>query len=255
MNTIWGENLYYTPNYWSSWLMLAGGMVVLMIAGLLIHALLRQILSPKKQAGEEQRDYLYPRIIRCWHWSNALLFIMLLISGLCGHFSFGPVALMVQLHTWCGFALIIFWSVFVTINASTSNGLHYRVQSKGLIDRCWRQARFYLYGIMKGEPHPFTATQENKFNPLQQLTYLAIMYLLLPLLIITGLLALYPQITGTGPVILQLHIVLALMGILFICAHIYLCTLGDTPWQIFRSMIDGYHRHYHYAEPTASSKD
>nr|APO18069.1 Thiosulfate reductase cytochrome B subunit [Escherichia coli]AWF76774.1 Thiosulfate reductase cytochrome B subunit [Escherichia coli]AXF37823.1 Thiosulfate reductase cytochrome B subunit [Escherichia coli] len=23
----------------------------------------------------------------------------------------------------------------------------------------------------------------------------------------------------------------------------YLCTLGDTPGQIFRSMVDGYHRH------------
>ncbi|VDZ78165.1 thiosulfate reductase cytochrome b subunit [Salmonella bongori] len=38
---------------------------------------------------------------------------------------------------------------------------------------------------MKGEGHPYTATEQNKFNPLQQLAYLAIMYALVPLLMIT----------------------------------------------------------------------
>ena len=55
--------------------------------------------------------------------------------------------------------------------------------------------------------------------------------------IITGLLCLYPQVVGAGPVMLVLHMALGL-GLLFICAHIYLCTLGDTPG-IFRGMIDG----------------
>ncbi len=96
---------------------------------------------------------------------------------------------------------------------------------------------------MKGEAHPFAATEQNKFNPLQQLAYLAIMYALVPLLIITGLLCLYPQVAGLGPVMLVLHMALAIIGLLFICAHLYLCTLGDTPGQIFRSMVDGYHRH------------
>lgn len=96
---------------------------------------------------------------------------------------------------------------------------------------------------MKGEAHPFAATEQSKFNPLQQLAYLAIMYALVPLLIITGLLCLYPQVAGLGPVMLVLHMALAIIGLLFICAHLYLCTLGDTPGQIFRSMVDGYHRH------------
>ncbi len=255
MNTIWGAELYYTPDYWPLWLIVAGLGVTVMIAGLIVHALLRRMLAPKNLVGEEQSDYLYSLAIRRWHWGNALLFVLLLVSGLCGHFSLGPVALMVQLHTWCGFALVVFWLGFVAINATTGNGRHYRVQPKGLVERCWRQTRFYLYGIMKGESHPFTATQENKFNPLQQLAYLAIMYLLLPLLIITGLLALYPQMVGTAPDILVLHMALAVVGLLFICAHIYLCTLGDTPGQIFRGMIDGYHRYCHHSVQTNSSKD
>lgn len=227
---------------------------MLMIAGLVIHALLRRMLSPKTATGEEHRDYLYSLAVRRWHWGNALLFILLLLSGLFGHFSVGPVVLMVQVHTWCGFALLAFWVGFVLINATSGNGCHYRVKFNGLISRCLLQTRFYLYGIMKGEPHPFAATAESKFNPLQQLAYLAIMYALVPLLIITGLLCLYPQVIGAGPVMLVLHMVLAIVGLLFICAHIYLCTLGDTPGQIFRSMIDGYHRHRSHHAETAPRK-
>ncbi|MDI8746314.1 hypothetical protein MJM83_31600, partial [Salmonella enterica subsp. enterica serovar Montevideo] len=42
-------------------------------------------------------------------------------------------------------------------------------------------------------------------------------------LIITGLLCLYPQVAGLGPVMLVLHMALAIIGLLFICAHLYLC--------------------------------
>ena len=254
MNSIWGAELNYAPDYWPLWLIYAGVVVVLMIAGLVMHALLRRMLAPKTATGEEHRDYLYSLAVRRWHWGNALLFILLLLSGLFGHFSVGPVVLMVQVHTWCGFALLAFWVGFVLINATSGNGCHYRVKFNGLISRCLLQTRFYLYGIMKGEPHPFAATAESKFNPLQQLAYLAIMYALVPLLIITGLLCLYPQVIGAGPVMLVLHMVLAIVGLLFICAHIYLCTLGDTPGQIFRSMIDGYHRHRSHHAETAPRK-
>ncbi|AWS96214.1 MULTISPECIES: thiosulfate reductase cytochrome B subunit [Citrobacter] len=254
MNSIWGAELNYAPDYWPLWLIYAGVIVVLMIAGLVTHALLRRMLAPKTVTGEEHREYLYSLAVRRWHWGNALLFILLLLSGLFGHFSVGPVVLMVQVHTWCGFALLAFWIGFVLINATSGNGCHYRVKLNGLISRCLLQTRFYLYGIMKGEPHPFAATAKDKFNPLQQLAYLAIMYALVPLLIITGLLCLYPQVSGAGPIMLVLHMALAIVGLLFICAHIYLCTLGDTPGQIFRSMFDGYHRHRSHHAETAPRK-
>lgn len=143
MNSIWGAELNYTPDYWPLWLIYAGVVIVLMIAGLVIHALLRRMLSPKTATGEEHRDYLYSLAVRRWHWGNALLFILLLLSGLFGHFSVGPVVLMVQVHTWCGFALLAFWVGFVLINATSGNGCHYRVKFNGLILRCLLQTRFY----------------------------------------------------------------------------------------------------------------
>ena len=130
MNSIWGAELNYAPDYWPLWLIYAGVVVVLMIAGLVTHALLRRMLAPKTTAGEEHRDYLYSLAVRRWHWGNALLFILLLLSGLFGHFSVGPVALMVQIHTWCGFALLAFWIGFVLINATSGNGCHYRGDSR-----------------------------------------------------------------------------------------------------------------------------
>ncbi|KFC00384.1 thiosulfate reductase cytochrome B subunit [Trabulsiella guamensis ATCC 49490] len=244
MNTIWGAELNYAPDYWPLWLVYAGIIVLLFIAGLLLHALLRRFLAPKAaEDGIEVREYLYPLYVRCWHWGNALLFILLLLTGLAGHFTVGSVPFMVEVHRICGFVLVAFWFVFVLINLFSRNGQHYRVRLAGMISRCFLQIRYYLYGIMKGEPHPFEATETQKFNPLQQLGYLAIMYLLVPLLIITGLLCLWPVAGFGGPMMLMLHFALGIAGLMFICVHIYLCTLGDTPAQIFRSMIDGYHRH------------
>lgn len=110
MNSIWGAELHYAPDYWPLWLIYAGVIIVLMIAGLVTHALLRRMLAPKTATGEEHRDYLYSLAVRRWHWGNALLFILLLLSGLFGHFSVGPVALMVQVHTvWLRIAGLLDW--------------------------------------------------------------------------------------------------------------------------------------------------
>jgi thiosulfate reductase cytochrome b subunit len=55
-------------------------------------------------------------------------------------------------------------------------------------DAAIRQARFYLYGIFKGEKHPLDAHPRRKLHPLQKITYLALLNILLPFQIVTGLL-------------------------------------------------------------------
>lgn len=74
MNAIWGAELNYAPDYWPLWLIYAGVVILLMIVGLVAHALLRRMLAPKTATGEEHRDYLYSLAVRRWHWGNALLF-------------------------------------------------------------------------------------------------------------------------------------------------------------------------------------
>ncbi len=243
-----GAALFYEPEYWPAWLMGLGLCVVALIAVLILHGLLRVMLAPKMGAQEEEKTYLYSKVVRFWHWGNATLFLLLLVSGILNHFAIGNMPLQVQLHEICGFLLIAFWVGFIIMNLTTSNGVHYKVQFSGLIGRCIKQAKFYLFDIMKGKPHPFTADEKSKFNPIQQLAYLGVMFGMVPLLLITGILSLYPDLLGAGYWMLKAHQVLAVIAVMFICVHIYLCTTGDYFAQTFKSMIDGFHRHNKHHE-------
>ena len=116
------------------------------------------------------------------------------------------------------------------------------------MQRLGRQARYYAYGIFRGEKHPFPVTRKEKFNPLQKISYVLVMYLGLPLVILSGLGMLFPEIVAdrifnvSGLLINDLiHITTGYILSLFMIVHIYLCTLGDKPSTLFKSMINGYH--------------
>lgn len=235
------------PNYWPVWLMLAGFALLGMFAVLIIHFMLRKTYGKSASTHPEEKLYLYSKAIRAWHWSNALMFILLLFSGLVNHFgliSASAMVTMVTLHKAAGILLIVCWVGFVLINLLGGNGHHYIIKPQSWGDRAAKQVKFYMVDIVKGADHPFPATQESKFNPLQQVAYLGVMYALVPLLIITGLCALNPEwLPGVRRYVLDVHFVLAIVGLFFIVGHIYLCTTGRTTTQTFKSMVDGYHRH------------
>jgi thiosulfate reductase cytochrome b subunit len=102
--------------------------------------------------------------------------------------------------------------------------------------------------MFKGEKHPFPVTIERKFNPLQKVTYVLAMYLAMPMLIISGLGLLFPEVTinrvfGVSGLILTdiLHITMGFFLSIFMVIHIYTCTLGARPTSLFRGMITGFH--------------
>lgn len=241
----------FSPEYWPVWLVIAGVLLVVMWLVLGLHAWLRFRAVRKVAAAHGEKVYLYSKAVRLWHWSNALLFILLLASGLINHFSLvSPLVTksVLAVHEVCGFMLLACWVGFVLINALGGNGHHYLIQPHGWLARAKKQTRFYLYGILQGDAHPFPATPRAKFNPLQQAAYVGVMYGLLPLLFLSGLLSLYPQATGdvlpgVRYWLLQAHFALAIVSLFFIFGHLYLCTTGRTPGETFRCMVDGYHRH------------
>jgi thiosulfate reductase cytochrome b subunit len=103
--------------------------------------------------------------------------------------------------------------------------------------------------MFKGEKHPFPVTEKNKFNPLQKISYILAMYVAVPLLIISGVGLLLPEITikslfGISGLILTdiLHITMGFFLSIFMVIHIYTCTLGARPSSLFWGMISGYHR-------------
>ncbi|UCG27809.1 MAG: cytochrome b/b6 domain-containing protein [Bacteroidales bacterium] len=197
--------------------------------------------------------YLYPKWIRLWHLLNALFCLMLIITGLCLQYSgkgrpLIPFDKAVALHNTGGIALSLSYFIFFLGNIFSPNKKHYRLKYKGLWKDMYTQFNYYMFGVFKGQKHPFPVTEENKFNPLQKVSYVLIMYIALPLIIITGWGLLLPDITisrvfGVSGLILTdiIHIISGFIISIFMIIHIYLCTLGSTPGSLFKGMISGYH--------------
>lgn len=221
--------LIYTPDYLPLWLIVAGVLFVGMLLVLALHGFLRyRFATPHGEHHQEEKLYLYSKAVRLWHWSNATLFILLLLSGGINHFallSAHDTALLVNVHEICGYLLLVCWLSFVLINLVGGNGKFYRIDSKNWLQRVLMQTRFYLYGIIKGEDHPFPATPKVKFNPLQQMAYLGVMYALVPLLLITGILLQNPMFIPADAVLFKawlliIHQILAVCSVFFIFGHL-----------------------------------
>ena len=199
--------------------------------------------------------YLYPKWLRVWHLVNALMFIILIITGLSMQYTDKAntsyvvgFAKAVKWHNFAAIVLTFNYIVFVTGNIVTRNGRYYRVPKENFWQDLLKQLKYYSFGMFRGESHPFPVTEKRKFNPLQKITYVLAMYVALPLLIISGIGLLFPEITiknffGVSGLILTdiLHITMGFLLSLFMVIHIYTCTLGSKPTSLFRGMITGYH--------------
>lgn len=200
--------------------------------------------------------YLYPKWIRAWHLINALMFLILIITGISMQYTDKEnaayvvgFAKAVKWHNFAALVLIINYLFFVMGNILTNNGRFYRLGEKGFLSNLRKQMTYYSWGMFKGEKHPFPVTEERKFNPLQKFSYVLLMYIAFPLLIISGIGLLLPEITittffGISGLILTdiLHISMGFCLSIFLIIHVYTCTLGAKPTSLFWGMISGYHR-------------
>lgn len=114
-------------------------------------------------------------------------------------------------------------------------------------EKIFVMAKFYSSGIFKHEPHPFKPSHINKHNPLQRLTYLAILTMLSPLIWFTGWLYLfYADWAAWGLTKLQLewiavgHTVGAFLMLAFLISHLYLATTGHKVTSQVKTMITGW---------------
>jgi thiosulfate reductase cytochrome b subunit len=200
--------------------------------------------------------YLYPKWIRIWHVLNALLFLILIVTGLSMQYTDKEhatyvvgFAIAVKWHNFAALLLTLNYILFVTGNLLTKNGRYYKIEKEKFRDDLIKQLKYYSFGMFKGEKHPFPVTEKRKFNPLQKVTYVLAMYVAIPLLIISGVGLLFPEITiknilGASGLVLTdiLHITMGFFLSVFMVIHIYTCTLGAKPTSLFWGMISGYHR-------------
>jgi thiosulfate reductase cytochrome b subunit len=197
------------------------------------------------------RVRLYTLPIRVWHWINAFLIFLLIITGI--QLRVPDVAILahysqaVWLHKYAGFCLagsFIFWLCYVP--ASGSFRKHYLMRPRdirGMVS----QAIFYAYGVFRGAANPFRPTPDNKFNPMQKVAYFTVMAFFTPAILITGILfsdILYfvtcINAMGGLRVLDALHVVVAYVFVLYLMVHLYMATLGHTIFTHTKAMIVGY---------------
>ncbi len=201
----------------------------------------------------EEKLYLYPVWLRAWHGVNAIGIVILIITGLSMQFSnpdysFINFELAVNLHNIFGIIVTIGYLVFIIGNIATPNKKYYRMKRKGLRKRLLKQLRFYTWGMFKGEKPPFPVSEKRKFNPLQKLSYLAVMYLFVPVAIITGIALLFPELiieevyTVSGIFLTAiLHASMGFLISIFLIVHLYVASIGKNPLTNFKSIITGWH--------------
>jgi thiosulfate reductase cytochrome b subunit len=248
------DGLYVFGRDRISWIDWTGAILFLgVIIGVGGHSTLRYVSSLRNPKGDAKvkKVYMYDSYERFWHWLQTLTVVLLLFTGLIIHrpdifgvFSFPHI---VTVHNVLAVILLLNAALSLFWHLTTGKIHQYIPRPRGFIDDGIVQARYYISGIFKNEPHPFEKKPEQKLNPLQQVTYFGLLNVLLPLLGLTGILMwsvqIWPQITnwfGGLPVLAPIHSLLAWLFAAFIIGHVYLTTTGATPLESMRGMVTGW---------------
>jgi len=197
--------------------------------------------------------YIHPLPVRIWHWTNAIGFVLMILTGLQIRYldlmqvvSFRTA---VVAHNWIGFVLIANFFVWLGFYLFTDKikVYHPELSPARYFRTSWRQIQYYGYGIFRGDANPHHPDAYRKFNPLQSMMYQIIMMLLVPLQFFTGVLlwdvtrfSSMVDLFGGLRVVDTIHVLLFIVFSGFIIVHIYLGSLGHTPSAHFKAMITGY---------------
>jgi thiosulfate reductase cytochrome b subunit len=189
--------------------------------------------------------YLYTRYERFWHWLQAVLIMILLVTGfeINGTFSLLGFHTAVRVHNVTGITWLIAFAFFAFWVFTTGEWKQYIPTTR----KMFAVVRYYGFGIFRGEPHPVPKRKEAKHNPLQRLTYLSLAALLLPLQMLSGLLYwLYNSWAEYGLSGLALspvsfvHTALAFAILSFFIVHVYMTTTGHSILAHTKAMITGW---------------
>ncbi|MGE5463587.1 MAG: cytochrome b/b6 domain-containing protein, partial [Syntrophothermus sp.] len=248
------DGMYVFGSSRVSWIDWLGALVFFAaLVGVAGHGTARYATTRKnpKAPAETEAVYMYESYRRFWHWLQTITIVLLLFTGLIIHrpdifgiFSFRGV---VTMHNVLAVILVINAALSLFYHVTTDRMRQFIPRPYGFFDDAILQARYYLSGIFKHEPHPFEKTPDSRMNPIQKATYFAILNVLLPLQILTGALMWGVQaLPGmAGPlgglqVLAPFHAFIAWMFAAFILVHVYMTTTGATPLEATKAMITGY---------------
>ena len=250
--------LYVLGHNAARWVDILGALMVGGVAlGVVVHGGLR-VLAARRRApdaaeatAETQQVYMYDLYERLWHWLQTAAILLLLFTGLIIHkpdlFGIFSFAYVVQVHNVLALLLVINAGLSLFYHLVGGEIRQFIPRPRGFFDEAFAQALYYLRGIFRNEPHPHEKTRDRKLNPLQQITYVMVLNVLLPAQIITGALMWGAQrwpataeALGGLPWLGPLHSLVAWSFAAFIILHVYLTTTGPTPSAGIRGMMLGW---------------
>ncbi len=264
-----GEGIYIFGHNNVSWIDWLGVVMILgVLGGISLHGGLR-VWSARKQAKHEpelEKIYMYTFYERIWHWLQTLTIVILAFTGFVIHKPemFGALQFkgVVLVHNIMAAILVANAALALAYNLLSGDIKRFIPEPKGFFNQAIVQAKYYLSGIFKHEEHPVEKTRENRLNPLQQITYLMVLNVLLPLQVITGIMMWgvqrWPQLAGKLgglPLLAPFHTLISWSFVAFIILHVYLTTTGHTPMAGIKSMIVGWDEvEVHTSEPESTEE-
>jgi thiosulfate reductase cytochrome b subunit len=246
------------------WIDLAGALIFIgTVLGASAHGGLRYFAARRRTPHEPElkKVYMYTVYERLWHWLQTVAIMLLLFTGLIIHKPelFGALSFrfMVEVHNVLAAILVLNAVLAAFYHFASGEIKQFLPEPRGFFRQAIDQTMYYMNGIFKGEEHPVEKTRERKMNPLQQVTYLGILNVLLPLQIITGALMWgvqrWPDVAaqlGGLPFLAPFHTIIAWLFASFIVMHVYLTTTaGHTATAAIKSMIMGWDELEVHAHP------
>ena len=273
--------LYGTPDFYmtgatrSKALSIIGALII--ACGLIIpigHGLVRFMTRRKRMrdgtySAADVIVYMQPTPIRIWHWIHVLSIVTLCVTGAQIRFPdvvnlLGSYKSAVRLHNTAGIVVAAsmgFWFLYYAA-VSRSIGKVYFLTKENVKHGLVRQAIYYACNYFRGGANPFHATPVDKFNALQKLSYQVIMFVFMPLVIVTGISLL--DILHLRNLLFELGGIKLIDGIHFLSAcclcaflfiHFYLTTLGPTPFSEIRTMWTGWEKEKAAEETTVPATE
>jgi len=222
--------------------------IQLLAAALLIvviHSILR-MTGTRAAAHGDTEVTLFPLLVRAWHWINAVLFLILIVTGFSMHFGEGMGFEAAQsTHATFALGLVAMWMLYVLYLVLSGQIMQYLPRAD-FISASFKQMRYYMFGIYKGEENPAGHDPKKRLNPLQQGAYVSVLFLAFPVLVASGIALFIPEIIPAeimdmdGKRFVSLaHTISAFFMVIFLVVHLYLCTTGESIFALVRSMITG----------------
>lgn len=252
---------------WVDWI--GAAMFIGVLVGVFAHGGLRfyQAVRAPRPKTRIQKVYMYAVYERFWHWLQTFTIVLLLFTGLIIHrpdiFGFFSFRYVVIVHNVLAAILVVNAAMSLFYHLASGEIRQFIPRPYGFFDQAILQAKYYLQGIFKQEPHPFEKTPEKKLNPLQQATYFMILNVLLPLQVVTGALMWGVQhwpkganMLGGLPFLAPFHSLVAWTFGAFIVGHVYLTTTGHAPLASIKAMMLGWDEiEIHEENPEEENKD